>query len=58
MKKQAVMYPSVYDKSAVSALTKINCLTATYSHSFDGFGTRAYILDYEEILPNLSDKRM
>lgn len=56
MKGRAIIYPSVYEKNAVTALTKVNCLTATYSHNFDGFGTRAYILDYEEILPNLSDK--
>ena len=58
MKQRAIIYPSVYEDNVVTPLTKVNCLTATYNHNFDGFGTRAFILDYEEILPNLSDKRV
>lgn len=58
MKKRFVIYPAVYSKSAILPLDKVGCLTATYAHNFDGFGTRAHILEYEEILPDLSDTRM
>ena len=58
MKKKVVIYPAVYTKSAVSQADKVGCLTATYAHNFDGFGTRAHVLEYEEVLPNISNSRV
>lgn len=49
-KKIAVIYPAVYCKQNITHHHKVGCITATIDKGYDGYGTRPYIIEYEDIV--------